>query len=256
MTVRVAVVGAAGRMGSLVCRLVEQSDDFELAATIGSSGELSEMVGADVVVDFSVPAVSPEVVAFAVEHGLNILVGTSGWSANRLAPLASLLESHPGTGVIVVPNFSLGSVIATRLAMVAARYFDSIEIIETHGRSKLDSPSGTAVRTAELMADSRRDRGLVDAPHTDQRARGQLVAGIPVHSLRLQGAVAHQDVHFGGVGESLTIAHDTVSASAYESGILLALRALPAARGLTVGLDSLLGLDAVGGPDSPGEPAG
>lgn len=254
MTVRVAVVGATGRMGTLVRRLVDESGDFELAATIGSSGELSELLGADVVVDVSVPAVSPEVVAFAVEHGLNILVGTSGWSANRLATLESLLASHPTAGVIVVPNFSLGSVIATRLATIAARYFDSIEIIETHGQSKLDSPSGTAVRTAELMADARSDVGLVDAPHVDQRARGQLVAGVPVHSLRMRGVVAHQDVRFGGEGETLTIAHDTMSPAAYESGIMLALRALPGAHGLTVGLDSLLGLGSVPGPDSSKEP--
>lgn len=245
MTVRVAVVGATGRMGALVCRLVEESADFELAARLGSSDPLTAMLDADVVVDVSVPAASPTVVGFAVENGLNVLVGTSGWSSERRELLTSTLASRPDAGVIVVPNFSLGSVLATRLSTIAARFFDSIEIVETHGPTKLDSPSGTAVRTAELMSGSRAGLGPVGAAHADQRARGQLVAGIPVHSIRMSGAVANQEVHFGGNGETLTITHDTVSLAAYESGIMLALHALPAARGLTIGLDSLLGLDGV-----------
>lgn len=242
---RVCVVGATGRMGSLVRRLVDESSDFEIAAAMTSSSDLSEMLESDVVVDFSVPAVSQDIVNFAVENGLNTLVGTSGWTSERLAALKSKLALIPDVGVLVVPNFSLGSVIATRLAVICARFFDSIEIVESHGSAKIDSPSGTAVRTAELMANSRGDRGLVDAPHADQRARGQLVEGIPVHSLRMNGVVARQDVHFGGEGERLTISHDTVSPAAYESGIMLGLRSLESHRGLTVGLDSLLGLDSL-----------
>ena len=156
--------------------------------------------------------------------------------------MRSRLQELPELGAIVVPNFSLGSVLATRLAAIAAPYFDAIEIIETHHAGKTDSPSGTAVRTAELIAEARAERGPVDAPYADQRARGQQVASVPVHSLRMAGVLAEQQVIFGGVGETLRIGHQTVSDASYEAGIMLALRALPEARGLTVGLDALLGL--------------
>ncbi|GAA3743334.1 4-hydroxy-tetrahydrodipicolinate reductase [Leifsonia bigeumensis] len=247
MTIRVAVVGATGRMGALVSRIIEESDDFELAAGIGSKGELADILDADAVVDVSLPAASPRVVDFAVEHGLDVLVGTSGWTSERIAAVEAKVAAKAAAGsevgVIIVPNFSLGSVLATRFAATAARFFDSIEVIEAHGSSKIDSPSGTAIRTAELMAAERTaaGQGLVAAPHTDQRARGEQVAGIPVHSIRLQGVVAKQDVLFGGTGEVLTLSHETLSPAAYEAGILLALRALPTASGVTVGLDSLLG---------------
>lgn len=250
MTLRIAVVGATGRMGTLVSRLIEESGDFELGPGIDSKGELSGILDADAVVDVSVPAASPGVVDFAVEHGLNVLVGTSGWTSERIAALAAKVEAKAAAGsavgVIVVPNFSLGSVLATRFAATAARFFDSIDIVEAHGATKIDSPSGTAIRTAEVMSAERvaAGRGLVAAAHTDQRARGELVSGIPVHSIRLQGVVAKQDVLLGGAGEVLTLSHETHSSVAYEGGIMLALRALPTARGVTVGLDSLLGLDA------------
>lgn len=236
-------------MGTLVSRLINQSDDFELTAHVSSHNSLTMMLNADVVVDVSVPEVSPAVVEFAIENGLNILVGTSGWTRERMASVAPLLESKPDAGVIFVPNFSLGAVLATRFAATAAEFFESIEIVEAHGASKIDSPSGTAVRTAELMSNQREiaGRGLVAAAHTDQRARGQQVAGIPVHSIRLQGVVAKQDVLLGGVGEVLTISHATLAQTAYEKGIMLALRALPHAVGITVGLDSLLGLGPVAG---------
>lgn len=243
MTASVAVVGATGRMGRLVSRLVEETEDLELVATLDSKSDLSEMLGAELVVDVTVPAVSESVVDFAVAHGLSVLVGTSGWTAERIASLDAKVTANLAVGVIIVPNFSLGSVLATRFATMAARHFDSIEVVEAHAATKIDSPSGTATRTAELMSAARRDRGLVEAPHTDQRARGQEVAGIPVHSIRLQGVVAKQEVLFGGRGEVLTVSHDTLSPAAYEAGILLALRALGSARGVTVGLDSLLDRD-------------
>lgn len=245
MTTRVAVVGATGRMGTLVSRLIEESDDFELAAKLGSKDSLDLILDADVVVDVSVPAASSGVVDFAIKNGLSVLVGTSGWTSERIEKVIATVAHEGETGVIFVPNFSLGSVLATRLAAEAAQFFDSIEIVEAHGASKIDSPSGTAVRTAELMSNQRvaAGRGMVSAAHTDQRARGQQVAGIPVHSIRLQGVVAKQDVVLGGVGEVLTISHETFAQTAYESGIMLALRALPSAVGVTVGLDSLLGLE-------------
>lgn len=242
MTTRVAVVGATGRMGQLASHLIEASDDFELVAQIGSKGELSEMLGADIVLDVTVPAVSQSVVEYAVSHGMNVLVGTSGWSSERITVLERLVNSTPDAGVIIVPNFSIGSVLATSFATMAARFFDSIEIVEAHHASKIDSPSGTAVRTAELIGTARGVLGPVAAPHVDQRARGQQVSSIPIHSLRMQGVVAKQDVIFGGNGEILTISHETLAPNAYEAGILLALRAAKSARGVVVGLDKLIDL--------------
>lgn len=242
MTIRVAVAGASGKLGSVAVRLIEQADDLELVATLGSSSSLDEMLGADVLVDMTLPQVSPGIVAFAVDNGLNVLVGTSGWSADRILDLERRVADHEGRGAVVIPNFSLGSALGTAFATVAARFFDSIEIIETHGATKVDSPSGTAVRTAELIGAARAARGPVDAPHTDQRARGQQVASVPIHSLRMRGVVAEQQVIFGGAGETLTIRHDTVGPQAYEAGILLALRAAATATGVVVGLDALIDL--------------
>lgn len=238
------MVGASGRLGGVVCDVIEASDGFELAARLGSGSALSEMLGADLVVDVTVPAVSGGVVEFAVQNGLNILVGTSGWSNERIISLRTKLTALPEQGAVIIPNFSLGSVLATRFAAMAARFFDSIEIVEAHHASKVDSPSGTAVRTAELMGAARASLGPVAAPHTDQRARGQQVASIPIHSLRMQGIVARQDVVFGGTGEVLTLRHETTSSTSYEAGILLALTAAVDARGVIVGLESLIDLSA------------
>lgn len=244
MTTKVAVVGASGRMGQLISRIVESSDEFELVAQIGSKGELTEMLGADIAVDVTLPAVSQKVVEFAVANGISVLVGTSGWSSERIASLQKLIEGNLAVGVVIVPNFSIGSVLATSFAAMAARFFDSIEIVEAHHASKIDSPSGTAVRTAELMGTARGELGPVVAPHVDQRARGQQVSSIPIHSLRMQGVVARQDVIFGGNGEVLTLSHETLAPSSYEAGILLALRASQSSRGVIVGLDKLIDLSA------------
>lgn len=241
-------------MGRLVSRLVTESDDFELVAQLGSSSDLGEMLVADVVVDVTVPAISATVVDFAVTNGLSVLVGTSGWSSERIQKATRSVETHNaavtagGSGravaLVIVPNFSVGSVLATSFAAMAARFFDSIEIIESHHASKVDSPSGTAVRTAELIGRARARRGPVIAPHADQRARGQQVSSVPIHSLRMQGVVAKQDVIFGGTGELVTISHETIDQSAYEAGILLSLRALAGISGVVVGLDALIGLDS------------
>lgn len=237
----VSVVGATGRMGQLVCQIVESSDEFELHSRLDSKDELSQMLGADIVVDVTLPGVSQNVVEYAVAHGLNVLVGTSGWSGERIASLERRI-ANLAVGVVIIPNFSIGSVLATAFAAMAAPFFDSIEIVEAHHPSKIDSPSGTAVRTAELMGAARADLGPVAAPHVDQRARGQQVSGIPVHSLRMHGVVARQDVLFGGNGEVLTLSHETLSPSSYEAGIRIALRAARTARGVTVGLDKLIDL--------------
>lgn len=242
MTASVAVVGATGRMGALAVGLVERAPDLRLHAAIGSGDALDGIAGADVVLDFTIPAVSPDVVATALEHGTPALVGTSGWSADRIRGLQARVAERPDAGVVIVPNFALGSVLATRFAAMAAPYFDSIEIIEAHHAGKIDSPSGTAVRTAELIGEARAEAGPVAAPHADQRARGQQVASVPIHSLRMSGVLAEQTVVFGGTGELLRITHETLGDASYEAGILLGLRATPQVRGLVVGLENLLEL--------------
>jgi 4-hydroxy-tetrahydrodipicolinate reductase len=242
MAIRVAVVGANGRMGALTVDLVEKAPDLELHAAIGSGDEISGMLGADVVVDFTQPGVTQHVVEFAIEHGLPVVVGTSGWSLERIAGLEKSIALTPGLGALFMPNFSLGSVLASTLAAKASKFFDSIEIVEAHHVAKVDSPSGTAVRTAELIGVARSEIGPVDAPHSDQRARGQQVASVPIHSLRMSGVLARQEVRFGGTGETVTISHETLSTSAYEAGILLAVRAAPSAIGAVLGLDVLLDL--------------
>ena len=240
MKTSVAVVGASGKIGSLVCRLIKESEDFELVAELGSTSDLAEILAAEFVVDVSLPSVSKRVLEFAVENGKHIMIGTSGWSAERIEKERPFIESHPDVNVVFISNFSLGSALSTHLASLAAKHFDSIEIVETHGVNKVDSPSGTAVSTAEKIA-SVRDNDI-QAPHADQRARGQLVSGVPVHSLRMEGVVAKQDVIFGGVGETVTVTHTTFSNRSYEAGIMAALRALRTHKGLTIGLDRVISL--------------
>jgi 4-hydroxy-tetrahydrodipicolinate reductase len=242
MTTRVAVVGATGRMGQLAIGLIDSAADLELHAAIDSSGSLEQILGADVVFDVTRADVSRDVVELAIANRISVVVGTSGWSRDRVAALSPLLGDDPASGVLIVPNFSVGSMLATSFAALAAKFFDSIEIIEAHHAGKIDSPSGTAVRTAELIGESRSALGPVDAPHIDQRARGQQVWSIPIHSLRMAGIVAKQDVLLGGTGELLTISHETLSSSSYEAGILVALRAATHTRGLVVGLDKLIDL--------------
>ena len=242
MPTSVAIVGATGRMGALATRLIERSDDLAVHALLGSADPIDRIAGADVVLDLTIPAASPDIVNAALDRGIPALVGTSGWTAERLQTLGARLRDLPDLGVLIIPNFALGSVLATMLATMAAPYFDSIEIVEGHHAGKIDSPSGTAIRTAELIGAARAEAGPVAAPHADQRARGQQVASVPIHSLRMSGLLAEQEVVFGGVGELLRIKHETLSDASYEAGILLALRATTAARGLVVGLDQLLPL--------------
>lgn len=247
MTTRVAIAGAAGRLGHVIAEVVRESPGFELVAELGSANPPERMLEAEVLVDATNLDASKRLVAYAVEHGLPALVATSGWDEGRLRRLETTLAGlgPEAPGVIVVPNFSLGSVLGTRLAATAARFFDAVEVIEAHHAGKADSPSGTAVRTAERIAAARAAAGLgaPAAANAEQEARGELIAGVPVHSLRLPGVVARQQVVFGGIGETLAIDHTTLSADSYRAGIRLALQALPEARGLTVGLDALLGLE-------------
>lgn len=244
MTTQVALVGGTGKLGRIIHGVIDDLDGFQVRNVLGSASDLGELDGADLIVDASTPAVSVEVVRAALERGINILIGTSGWSQERIS-LVRPLQASAGTGVVFIPNFSIGSALGTALAATAARFFPFAEIIETHRDTKIDSPSGTAVRTAELMADAREAEGPFHAPHVDQRARGQQVSGIPVHSLRRPGVIARQEAILSGAGETLTIVHDTVdSAAAYAPGIRLALPFARDARELVVGLENVIDLGA------------
>lgn len=245
MTTRIALVGGTGKLGGIIHQVIEDFDGFEVSAVLSSRSDLGELDGADLVVDASTPAVSVDVVRAAIERGINVLVGTSGWSAERIALVRPLVEAA-GTGAVFIPNFSLGSVIGSAIAAASARFFPSAEIVEAHRDTKVDSPSGTAVRTAELIAAARRTP--VEAPHADQRARGQQVASVPVHSLRRPGVIARQETILSGPGEALSIVHDTTDpAAAYAPGIRIALEHAADARGVVIGLESFIDI-GIGAP--------
>lgn len=240
MTTQVALVGGTGKLGSIIHAVIAELDGFDVSRVLSSSSDLAELDGADLVIDASTPQVSIDVVRSAVERGINVLVATSGWSAERIALVRPLVDAA-GTGAVFIPNFSLGSVLGSALAALAAPFFDSAEIVEAHRETKIDSPSGTAVRTAELIAAARSERGPVSAPHADQRARGQQVGSIPIHSLRRPGVIAKQEVILAGPGESLTFTHDTVEpALAYAPGIRLAVPFARDASGVVVGLENMI----------------
>lgn len=240
MTTQVALVGGTGKLGSIIHSVLDDLDGVAVSRVLGSASSLDELRGADLVIDASTPSVSVDVVRAATEQGTNVLVGTSGWSEERIALVRPLVEAA-GTGAVFIPNFSLGSVLGSALAAAAAPFFPSAEIVEAHRDTKIDSPSGTAVRTAELIADARADRGPVSAPHVDQRARGQQVASVPVHSLRRPGVIAKQEVVLSGPGESLSFIHDTIEpALAYAPGIRLAVPFAVEARGVIVGLENMI----------------
>ena len=244
---KVAVLGAKGRMGTAAVEALGASADMELVAALGRTDPLDTLVdaGAEVVVDLTVPASTEANVRFAVEHGIHAVVGTTGWDAGRLAALTALLAKHPATGVLIAPNFALGSVLATHFAAQAAKYFDSVEIIELHHPRKVDAPSGTALRTAQLISAAR--AGLPAAPDATETAldgaRGASVHGVPVHSVRLAGLVAHQEVLLGSPGEQLTIRHDSFNHASFMPGVLLGVRTVGTRPGLTVGLDGYLDLE-------------
>ena len=244
----VAVLGANGRMGAEAVKAVEAAADLKLVAALGRNDPLDTLLssGARVVVDLTVPESTEANVRFAVEHGLHAVVGTTGWDAGKLARLAELLAGQPGVGVLIAPNFALGSVLASAFAAKASKYFESVEIIELHHPDKVDAPSGTAVRTAQLISAERAAAGVAPSPDatTTERAgaRGCDVDGVRVHSVRLRGLVAHQEVLLGGPGEQLTLRHDSFDRASFMPGVLLGVRSVAANPGLTVGLDGYLDL--------------
>ena len=245
--ITVGVLGAKGRMGSQVCRTVEAAGDVSLAAQVDAGDSLEPLAGTDVVVDFTHPGVVMGNLRWCIEHALSVVVGTSGFGEDKLAEVSGWLAAAPDVRVLVVPNFSVGAVLMMRFAAMAAPFFESAEVIELHHAGKVDAPSGTAARTATMISDARSAAGagpMPDATATAaQGARGTEVGGVHVHSVRLAGLVAHQEVLLGGHGEILTIRHDSLDRSSFMPGVLVAVRGvgtLPA--GLTVGLDGLLGL--------------
>ena len=240
--VRVAVLGSRGRMGAEVVRAVEAAADLELAGAY-DVGDRLELSAADVVVDFTHPDAVMANLATCVAAGVHAVVGTTGFTDERLEELRVLLGDGP-TGILVAPNFGVAAVLMMRFAAQAARFFDSVEIVELHHPGKADAPSGTARRTAELVAQAR--AGLPPMPdattHALPGARGADVAGVRVHSVRLAGLVAHQEVLLGGAGETLTLRHDSYDRSSFMPGVLLGIRSILSRPGLTVGLDALLEL--------------
>ncbi len=240
MSIKVAVVGATGRMGKLAIELIDAAQDLQLHAALDSKSELTEALGADVIFEVTRLEVSERVADFAIANDLKLVIGTSGWSAAKLAELQKKLESNSNAAVLVIPNFSIGSMLASSFAAQAAKFFDSIEIVEAHHAGKIDSPSGTAVRTAEMIADARKGLTQPLIPGVGQEARGEVVAGVPIHSIRLSGVSAKQDVVFGGESEVLTISHEVSSIRSYVHGILLSIRLAAQSRGLTVGLQSVV----------------
>jgi len=228
---RVGVFGADGRMGSTTCAAIERADGLTLV-------DVSE---AEVAVEFTHPDAVMANVRWCVDHGVHCVVGTSGMTEDRLAEVRSWLGDAPSVGVVVVPNFALGAVLMMRFAEQAAPYFDSVEIVELHHPGKADAPSGTARATAARVAAARGGRANPDATTAAlDGARGASVDGVPVHSVRLAGLVAHQEVLLGSAGETLTIRHDSLDRESFMPGVLLAVRAAPSRPGLTVGLDALL----------------
>lgn len=248
--IKVAVIGAKGRMGAEAVKAVEAAEDMELVAALGRGDELSSIIeaGATHVVDLSVPSSTESNVRFAVENGLHAVVGTTGWDDTKRAALSELLATRPDVGVLIAPNFALGSVLASAFAATAAKYFESVEIIELHHPNKVDAPSGTAVRTAELIAAARTKAGLGPSPDATETqldgARGAVVDSVNVHSVRLRGLVAHQEVLLGSAGEQLTLRHDSYDRASFMPGVLLGLRTVADRAGLTYGLDGYLELGA------------
>lgn len=246
---RVGVLGAHGKVGTEVCRAVEAATDMELVAAVDAADPIDALVssGAEAVVDFTHPDVVMDNLEFCIDHGIHAVVGTTGFDERRLDQVRTWLAGSPPTGVLVAPNFSIGAILMMRFAAQAAPYFESVEIIELHHPDKADAPSGTATRTAQLVAAARREAGLGPVPDATSSqlpgARGADVDGIHVHGLRIRGLVAHQEVVLGGLGETLTIRHDSLDRVSFTPGVLLGLREIASHPGLTVGLDEFMGLD-------------
>jgi 4-hydroxy-tetrahydrodipicolinate reductase len=240
--IKVGVLGAKGRMGSEVVKAVEAASDMQLHAAIDLGDDIKAVIGADVVVDFTNPENVMKNLEFLITNDINAVVGTTGFDAGRMAQLEGWLASHPKVGLFIAPNFAIGAVLMMEFAKQAAPYFESVEIIELHHPNKVDAPSGTAARTADLINEARANMpAQPDATNSGiEGARGAKVGDVPIHSVRLRGLVAHQEVLFGGLGETLTIRHDSLDRAGFMPGVLLGCREIIKKPGLTIGLEKFL----------------
>ena len=243
---RVAVLGAKGKVGTTMVGAVQAAPDLELSAAVDAGDPLSLLTdsGTQVVIDFTHPDVVMNSLEFLIDNGIHAVVGTTGFTDERIAKVETWLAAKPGAGVLIAPNFAIGAVLSMYFAQKAAPYFESVEVIELHHPHKADAPSGTSTRTAKLIAEAR--KGLPPNPDATSTglpgARGADVDGIPVHSVRLTGLVAHQEVLFGTEGETLTIRHDSLDRTSFVPGVLLAVREIAKRPGLTIGIEPLLDL--------------
>jgi len=243
---RVAVLGAKGKVGATMVKAVQDAPDLELSAEIDAGDPLSMLTdtGTEVVIDFTHPDVVMDNLNFLIENGIHAVVGTTGFTDERITQVHIWLSARPDVAVLIAPNFAIGAVLTMHFAKQAARHFESVEVIELHHPHKADAPSGTAARTAKLIAEAR--KGLPPNPDATSTgldgARGADVDGIPVHSIRLSGLIAHQEVLFGTQGETLTIRHDSLDRTSFVPGVLLGVRKVAERPGLTIGIEPLLDL--------------
>lgn len=245
---RVGVLGAKGKVGATMVQAVQAADDLTLSAEVDAGDPISALVDTDteVVIDFTHPDVVMDNLKFLIDNGIHAVVGTTGFTDERLDRVRDWLSAKPGVGVLIAPNFAIGAVLSMLFAQKAARYYDSVEVIELHHPHKADAPSGTADRTARLIAQARAEAGVGPSPDATtvalEGARGADVDGVRVHSVRLAGLVAHQEVLLGTEGETLTIRHDSLDRSSFAPGVLLGVREAAGRPGLTIGLEDLLDL--------------
>ncbi len=248
MAIKVAVLGAKGRMGAESVKAIKAASDLELVAELdlGDSLETLKSNGAQVIVDFTHPDAVMKNLEFSINNGINVVVGTTGFDEKRLQQVQEWLNSNPKVGAVIAPNFGLGAVLMMQFAAKAARYFESVEIVELHHPEKADAPSGTAARTAELITQERvaaKRPAMPDKTSTSlPGARGAKVGDVPIHSVRLRGLVAHQEVLLGDQGETLSIRHDSIDRTGFMPGVLLAVREVVSRQGLTFGLEHLMDL--------------
>lgn len=244
--INVSVLGAKGRMGAEVVKAVEAEAGMSLIAALDVGDSLDQLIGSgtQVVVDFTTPDAVMGNLEYLINNGFHVVVGTTGFDSAKLATVEGLLSQNPSVGVLIAPNFAIGAVLMMEFATKAARYFESAEIIELHHPDKVDAPSGTATRTAHLMSQARNDAGLAAMPDATlsalDGARGSKVGDVPIHSVRARGLVAHQEVIFGGLGETLTIRHDSLDRVGFMPGVLLGIRSVITHTGLTHGLDKFM----------------
>jgi len=244
--IKVGVLGASGRMGAEVVNAVEVASDCTLVAALDFRDSLDQLItsGVQVVVDFTTPDSVMANLEFLITHKIHAVVGTTGFDDARMSKLKELSAAHPEVGILIAPNFAIGAVLMMEFAAKAAQFFESAEIIELHHPNKIDAPSGTAARTAALMTDARKAANLSAMPDATSTsldgARGALVGDIPVHSVRLRGLIAHQEVLFGGSGETLSIRHDSLDRAGFMPGVLLGIRSVISRPGVTFGLEHFM----------------